>query len=157
MLIFMHKSLLDLVQSESDTLLLESSFVSWKQLEKMSLEPCHLWTQAAKQTTSTRTWLRSSTDFSEYRTKFSKKPAHLISLLICFSTTLMDAFVEEEKSSNETTDVVTLTLGHYKSNFSKICLPIFKNQNSKGVMTFFLSKWLFLRSLTVWLPLKSWH
>lgn len=67
----------------------------------------------------------------------------------------MDPFVEEEKSSNETTDEVTLTLGHYKSNFSKTCPPIFKNQNSKEVMAFLLSKWLVLRSLTVWVPLKS--
>lgn len=74
-----------------------------------------------------------------------------------FLLLLMDAFVEEEKSSNETTDVVTLTLGHYKSNSSKTCLPIFKNQNSKEARTFFLSNWLVLRSLTVWVPLKSWH
>lgn len=67
----------------------------------------------------------------------------------------MDPFVEEEKSSNETTDEVTLALGHYKSNFSKTCPPIFKNQNSEEVMAFLLSKWLVLRSLTVWVPLKS--
>jgi len=34
MLIFRHKSPSYLVQSESDTLLLESSFASWKKLEK---------------------------------------------------------------------------------------------------------------------------
>lgn len=74
-----------------------------------------------------------------------------------FLSLLMDAFVEEEKSSNETTDVVTFTLRHYKSNSSKTCLPIFKNQNSKEVRTFFLRHWLVLRSLTLWVPLKSWH
>lgn len=73
-----------------------------------------------------------------------------------FLPLLMDAFAEEEKSSNETTAVVTLTLRHYKSNSSKTCLPIFKNQNSK-VRTFFLSNWLVLRSLTVWVPLQSWY
>lgn len=80
-----------------------------------------------------------------------------IHYLNSFLLLLIDVFVEEEKSSNESTDVATLTLGHYKPNFSKTCLPVFRNQNSKEVIIFFLSKWLVLNSSATWIPLRSRH